>query len=247
MEKDAGGSIVYFLSIPQAYKNDLARIRQWTNLKASFDENIIWIRDLNYQQVYSTEVRSIPFATAYYEKSNQLYLLDRKLPERNVPGLLWTPIDRALPVKLPSLNHNYFGIHDTISITMVPSDRETDAVAMIVSLDVLSHYIENAPAVRLEKIRWAVLGSNQAFLLGTPLLPIPGTTVWSRKDLLFPTGYDFELHSVSDVIQKKINPGRDSWILWDTDNSYQLISKESLVPLSRSSFRVTITNPLQQS
>ena len=247
MEKDAGSSIVYFLSVPQAYKNDLARIRQWTNLKAGFDENIIWLRDLNYQQIYSAEVRSIPFAIAYYEKGNQLYLLDRKLPERNVPGLLWTPIDRALPVKLPSLNHNYFGIHDTLDIKLVPSDHETDAVAMIVSLDILGRYIEHAPAVRLEKMRWAIMGSDRAFLLGTPLLPVPGTTVWSRKDLLFPTGYDLELYSLTDAIQKKINPGRDAWILWDTDNTYQLISKESLVPLSRSSFRVTITNPIHQS
>jgi hypothetical protein len=247
MEKDAGNSIVYFLSIPQAYKIDLARIRQWTNLKVGFDENIIWIKDLNYQQIYSVEVRSIPFATAYYEKGNQLYLLERKLPERNVPGLLWTPIDRALPVKLPSLNHNYFGIHDTIAITLQPSDHETDAVAMIVPLDILARYIDHAPAVRLEKIRWTIIGSDRAFLLGTPLLPIPGTSVWSRKDLLFPTGYDLELYSLADAIRKKINPGRDSWILWDTDNSYQLISKDSLVPLSRSSFRVTITNPQSQS
>lgn len=244
MEKDAGSSIVYFLSVPQAYKNDLARIRQWTNVKAGFEENLIWIKDLNYQQIYSGEVRSIPFATAYYEKANQLYLLDRKLPERNVPGLLWTPIDRALPVSLPSLNHNYFGIHDAVAISLMPSDRETDAVGMIVSLAILRHYIEHAPAVRLEKIRWTIIGADRAFLLGTPLLPVPGTTVWSRKDLLLPTGHDLELYSVADAVQKKISPGRDSWILWDTDNTYQLIPKESLVPLSRSSFRLTITNPL---
>lgn len=243
MEKNAGGSIRYYLAVSAEYKNDLARIRQWSHLKVGFDEHLIWVKDFDYAQIHSGEVRSIPFGRAFYEKGNQLFPLDSQLPERFVPSLLWTPIDRALPVKLPSLNHHYFGIDERLQINLVQRDHEAEAVAMITSASVLGAYVRSAPSIRLEKIRWTMLEADQVFLLGTPLLPLSGDTFWARKDLLLPSGFDFELYLLSDTIQKLVNPARDCWVIWHNDSSYSLILKEQLVTLSRSSFRLSFNYP----
>jgi hypothetical protein len=239
MAEDATRDVNYYLAVDQSNKADLSSIRQWNNLKVGFDDNILWVKDLDYAQINSVEIRSMPFKTVFYEKHNKLFLAGSQLPERLVPAVLWTPIERALPVKLPSFNHNYFGIHERISVQLVQTDAEAEAVAMIASLDVLKQYIITAPAIRLEKIRWTILNNVSALLLGKPLLPLPGNTFWQRKDLLLPTGFDLELFLLSDVVQKRVNPGRDCWVIWNTDSSYSLVPKESLLPLSRSSFRLS--------
>lgn len=244
MEKDAGDGLNYFLQVSHEYKDELARIRHWRNLKAASEGNTFWVKDLDYAQAHATEVQSIPFKTIFYQRDNQLFPLRSRLPDRNVPALLWTPIDRALIIKLPALNHNYFGITEQLSIRLTASHAEADATAMVTTQSLAATYIANAPAIRLEQIRWALLDTDRVFLLGTPLLPIPGDTYWTRKDLLLPSGLDFELPLLTDAIQKKISPTRDNWVVWHRDHSYSLIPKETVMPLSRSSFRLsTTTNP----
>jgi hypothetical protein len=243
MEKNAGDRVSYFLQVSHEYKHELARIRHWSNLKAASEGSAFWVKDLDYAQVHSPEVQSIPFKHAFYQQENRLFPLHSRLPERTVPTLLWTPIDRALLVKLPSLNHNYFGIEEQLSIKLTASGSETDATAMITTQNLLAKYVAEAPAVRLESIRWALLDADRVFLLGIPMLPLPGDSFWARKDLLLPTGLDFELPVLTDAIQKKISPGRDQWVVWHRDETYSLIPKEAVMPLSRSSFRLTTQQP----
>lgn len=239
MAPDVADGIRYYLAIAATHKDHLARIRHWPNLKVAFDDAKLWVRDFDYAQIHSVEVKSIPFKDLFYEQGNKLFFLNSRLPERLAPALLWTPIDRALPVSLPSFNHNYFGLHDTIEIRFVPSDAEADTAAMLVTLDVLGRYLQTAPAVRLQKIRWVVFNNTHALLLGKPPLPVPGETFWQRKDFLIPTGHDFELFVLADALQKKTNPGRDHWVVWQTNGTYVRIAKESVMPLSRSSYRLT--------
>lgn len=240
MAKDVADGIKYFVAISQENKDDLVKIRQWNNLKVAFDNGLIWVTGFNYEQVYSTAVRSFPFKSVYFEKDNRLFFLDSFLPERAMPALLWTPIDRAFPLTLPSANLNYFGIPEQITISLVESEIESEAMAMITDLDILASYISTAPAIRLSNIRWTVLDGMKALLLGKPLLPIPGRTYWQRKDMLIPTGFDLELFLIADLIQKRLSPGRINWVFLDEDNTCIQVAKESLMPLSLSSFRLTV-------
>lgn len=242
MAHHAAGSVKYYIAVNQDHLNDLARIRQWTNLKVGFERDTIWIRDFDYAQIHSTEVKSIPFKTAYYEKENKLIRINNLLPDRIVPSVLWTPIDRALTVKLPPFNHNFFGIEERLSIHLVASDKETSAVALVIDLPILNQYISTAPSVRLEKIYWSVLESNKAILLGTPLLPLPGKSFWQRSNFLLPTGLDFDLHILTEAINKKINPRNNQLVIWNEDCTYSLLPKENLVPLSRGSFQLTMAH-----
>jgi hypothetical protein len=239
MAQDAAGSLKYYLCIDQQRKDDLSRIRTWPNLKVGQEENLFWVKDLEYAQLHSVEVKSLPFKSIFYENNNKLYYLNSRLPERTVPNLLWTPIDRALPANLPSFNHNYFGIHSRVNIQLVPIETEVEGVAMVTSIDILEKYVETAPAVRMQMINWCILDGKKVLLIGKPLLPLPGDIFWHRKTFLLPAGYDLELHILSKLIEVSVNPFNDHWVLWNIDGSYTLVSKDDLVGLSRSSFRLS--------
>jgi hypothetical protein len=230
----------YYLVVAKTNKSDLARIRQWNNLKAAIEDDSVWVKDFDQEQITSIEVKSIPYKILYYSSQNKLHLLNSLLPERLVPSLLWTPIDRALPISLPSFNHNYFGVPDKITTQLVECGREEKAVAMITSISLLKEYIMNAPTIRLEKIKWVILENEQVMLMGNPPLPIKGDVFWNREEFLLPAGYDFELFSLSKIFNNAINPSKNYWVLWHTDNTYSVIPKDSLQALSVSSFRLTL-------
>lgn len=240
MANHVTGSVSYYLAIRREHVDDLAQIRHWPNLKVGYEEDMLWIKDLDYAQAHSVSVRSIPFKTIYFEEKGRLVLLNHLLPERTVPSLLWTPIDRALTVKRPELNHHFFGINERLSVKLIATEEETEGIAVVVPLLYLQDYIITAPLMRLQNLRWCVLGKERALLMGKPLLPLPGKVYWQRKDFLLPAGYDFDLPLLTDVLHKRINPGRDRWVLWDKEDEYSFIEKASMIGLSRSSFRQTM-------
>lgn len=240
MAENASNDISYFIAIDETFKSDLAGIRQWHNLRAAFDEGMIWIRDLNFVQVHSLEVKSIPYKTVFYEKQGKLFLINSLLPHRNVPSLLWTPLNRVLPVIIPPFNHNYFGIHEKLEMQLIASENEAEAEGMIVDADVLENYLVTAPRIRLQKLHWTILNNNKILLVGKPLLPIPADVYWTRNHILIPAGYDFALYSLADALNTILNPGNDHLIIWDLQNTYALVSKNDLQPLSLSSFRKTL-------
>ncbi len=233
-------SVKYYLSISKDHLDDLAQVRQWGNLKVGFEEGLCWIKDFDYAQAHSVEVKSIPFKSIYYEKEGKLILLDHLLSERAVPSVLWTPIERALTIQLPSLNHNFFGIEEKLTVRLVEVQEETEGLAMITSLILLQNYIPSAPTLRLQNLRWCILNSGQVLLVGKPFLPLPGKIYWQRKDFLLPAGYDFDLPLLTDALHKRISPERSNWVLWNTDGSYSLLPKTNLIALSRSSFQLTM-------
>lgn len=244
MAKDAANSVgPVLLSLDTRHKPLLAQIRHWGHLKVGVDGDTLWVKDISGTEAASAQVRSIPFISIYHMKEGLLFPEGSLLPSRKMPALLWTPIEQALPLVLPALNHNFFGLDEKIALRLVPSSEERDAVAMLASLQTLSVYMEIAPAVRLEGIQWCFVSpGNQALLSGFPLLPVTGTAFWQSGDMLLPCGYEPEFPFLSGDICHKIQGGADALICWITPDQYILIPRQYLKPLTRSSFRKSFTN-----
>jgi MoxR-vWA-beta-propeller ternary system domain bpX2 len=240
MEKDVTNNMSYYLLTNAANKDDLGNIRPWNNVKVGIEGNDIWLKDLDYAQIHSLEVKSIPYKTLFYAKEGKLFLLHSQLPDRTIPSLLWTVINRALPIKLPTLNHHFFGITEKIKVNLIPSETEREAMAMMTSISDLQQYIENTAAIRLQQIQWTIVDKENVLLIGKPLLPIKGSTFWQRNTHLIPTGFDFDLHILAEEMQRLLNPQQEGWIVWDKDSSYFLVKKTDLESLSISSFRLSM-------
>ncbi|KOY86778.1 hypothetical protein AD998_12060 [bacterium 336/3] len=242
MAENVTNHLIYYVAIAKEEKDSLAILRIWDNLKIAFDDEFVWITGFTEEQIHSIEIKSLPYKSIYYSVEGNLFLKDSLLPNRRIPSLLWTPIQRALPIQLPSFNHNFFGIHEKISIHIIPSDEEKTAFAILCSLAILGNYVEKAPKIRLENLLWTIVNSSKALIVDLPLLPLNGNVYWKYQNMLIPVGYSFEFPEIALVWEKTINPDEKYWILWNIDDSYSLILKKDFEPLSISSFRKTIQN-----
>ena len=240
MAEYTANPVTYLLEIPAAYKDLLGHIRHWDNLKAAFEGETLWVKDISPEQADSVLIKGIPYSKLYYNNAGLLFLKGSLLPVKKMPHALWSPLAYALPVTLPPVNHNYFGISQKIAVTIVPSQKEQPVYALLAEKDAAGNYIQTAPKVRLNRLQWVGIG-NSLLITGTPLLPVPGRPYWLYDGFLLPAGFDFELPLLAKKLKQHIDPHNTMIILWYEDSTYSTIQKEAFMPLSISSFRLTYT------
>lgn len=240
MAKNVTNGIGHYLTVNSVNESDLAKIRKWKNLKIATEGNLIWVSNFEDVQIESIEVKSIPDKNIYYSKNGKLYPQNSLLPNGNEPSLLWTPIERAFPLKLTNYNHNFFGIDEQIDISIIERETPRDAELMLVDLGSFKQYMEEASAFRLRKMKWVILNNTDALVFGTPILPLNGDVYWRRQDHFLPIGYDFELYELSLMISEKVNPEQLNWIIWDKSSNYFAVEKEIIQPLSIGSVRKSL-------
>lgn len=237
MGKYSENNLGYYLSLPADHKNYLGTIRNIKNLKIGFDKDRIWVKDFSREQINSAAIRAIPFIERYYEKENQLFLLESLLPACKIPSVLWTPIQRGLSIELPSLNHNYFGCQGSIALALIDSFEEQEPFAMKIAVHQLEQYINTASAIRLKPLRWVIF-DEEALVIGTPLLPLQGQILWQRDHILIPAGKKLNYPSLAEDFQHQIK-SKGNYILFTGTSSYTLIERSMFQPLTISSFRNT--------
>lgn len=229
----------YIASIAVAEEASLFAIRQWRNLSVAFDGDTIWIKGFSREQAFSSYLKQIPFIDLYEQREGLLFKKGKLVPERKMPrGLLWNPVQHAFPVSVGEVNHTFSGINQKVPVRIVPAATEQFATALLTEMDVAEDYITRSAAVRLQPLRWCIVGTK-AFFVGTPLLSIPGTAYWLHNGNFIPAGYDFEFPALGKSIYQRLDPERDSNVIWFTDSRYVLLPVKNLVPLSVSSFRLS--------
>lgn len=239
MAENAADDLSYYLEINKQHRDYLAELRSWSNLKIAADEDTLWIKDFTYSQITSNEVKSIPYKSLYYAKENRLFPLDGLLPLKKVPGaVLWSPVEKGIPVELPDYNHNYFGMDQKLGLKLIESGEEHNPAALLTDYLSAEKFILASSAIRLKNLSWVII-ENKVLILGIPLLPIPGNTYWMHNSLLLPAGYEFEFPVLSDSLEKKINPENDNLVVFNKDCRYFNVPRNILKPLSTSSFRLS--------
>lgn len=240
MEENAANHLAsYITSIAAAEEASLYAIRHWNNLTVAFDGDTIWIKGFSGEQALSPHLKQIPFIDLYEQRDGLLFKRGKLVPERKMPGgLLWNPLERAFPLSLGEVNHNFFGITQKIQVRIVPAAAEQTATALLTDMGTAEDYITRSAAVRLQPLNWCRM-ENRAFITGTPLLSIPGTAYWYNNGNFIPAGYDFEFPVLAKSIYQRLDSERSNNIIWFTDSSYLLLPVKNLVPLSISSFRLS--------
>lgn len=228
----SANGVVHFLSLPVVHKELLGAIRHWENIEIGFEGETVWVRGLTTAQLSSLEIKTIPRKELYYSSGPNLFKQGSLLPDRTIPFLRWLSLDRGLPVELPSPNHNYFGLSSKIDIRLLPAQKEREAVGLLVDIAVLKQYIETASAVRLKNLVWVIVNGSQAFIMGSPILPVAGKAYWQENDFFLTAGFAFEYPLLTDTLQQAINPQQRNWIVWTEEGTYFEIAKEAVRPLT---------------
>lgn len=240
MAKDPSEHIKEFWAeIPRKDEEYLGSIRDWKNVQIAMEEDVVWLKGFTGEQAASPEVRQLPNFVLYELRDGLLFRKNALVPSKKVrTALLWTPIDKALRLTLPSSNNNFFGIDEKVKITLKPSEEEHPVVGLLCSLAEIKHSLIAQPKFRLERIDWIII-DDKALFLGNPLLSLPGKAFWEKDGHLLPAGFDFEFKNMSHLLQKKYNEESDYWLLWNEEAKVTVINKSDFRKLSASSFRLT--------
>lgn len=239
MAENIANDLIHMLEINIKHKDFLGQIRHWDNLRLATNAESIWIKDFTADQLESALVRSIPFTSFYECRNNLLFPKGSLLPKAKMPNLLWTPMEKALPVILENYNYNYFGVEQKVAIKLMESAVEQKATVLLVNKFEANGYIINAAKVRLECIKWVTIGSNEVLFFGVPFLPLNGKAYWQNGDFILPVGYDFEFSILQNFIRETFST--NDYIWWKEPSELHCIPKDSISPLSISSWKNTIT------
>ncbi|MBP6386802.1 MAG: hypothetical protein KA313_02540 [Pseudarcicella sp.] len=240
MAENTPNALVYFLKIEAKYKDYLQTIRHWDNLKVGIDGNNIWVKNFTEKQVSNAQFQAIPFTKVFTEKMDLLFRIGSLLPDQKTPILLWTPIEKALPISSILLNQNFFGIAEKLEIKLVPSEEEHSASGLLVDIEMANEYIQTAPAFRLQLLSWTLVGKQKALILGEPLLPINGDIFWRKGNFLFPAGLQLEYPILEEEISEIMSKNANSLIWWLSEKEYCNIDTFNFQPLTIASWRKSI-------
>jgi len=228
MEESTARNVVFFAALETNTYEHLSTLRTWNHLEMGREDNTIWLKNLNYEQINSRMILQIPFVQRYYGKKGKLFPYERLLPERNIPDITWESITEQTALTLPAYNFNYFSSSEKIAIKIVPSNQEKPTVALLTTLPLLTEYLSTAPAIRYQHLKWVLINDDEVFLLGTPLLPIPGKSLWQNGAAFIPAGYDFELPIFANTVTQKLVNSENKFLIWNEIANYFFIQRGHL-------------------
>ena len=168
------------------------------------------------------------------DESGNLIPFGKSLPEGQLPQLNWLPLSSLLPA-IPatvSENEDFFG---HLSFSLIPDSHSKEPQALRLSLSTLAQWAETAPAVRLDRLKFAVSENDDTLILGTPLPPLQGRTYYQDHQLLIPCGFALP----SYLLAEDLNASRDQLLLIEDDHTVHTIGSELFVPASRAAIRLT--------
>lgn len=231
---------MYFLSIPTEHKNALASIRHWEQLKLATKDQEIWIKGFSEEQIESATVKSMGHKSIFVEKDQLLFHPGGLVPIKKMPsGLLWSPIDIALPLDRFKYNNNFFGVQHKVKLNLIPDHNPKKTMALLVAFDELNTFIDQAPAVRLKGLNWCRI-DDQIMVFGEPILPLKGKSFWFNNNIFLPSGWNFEFSSLSRVFSEHLK-GNYETLIYLNESEQIIVPNSKIRPLTIGSFRLTFS------
>ncbi|MGY6648576.1 hypothetical protein [Wenyingzhuangia sp. IMCC45574] len=219
------------LSIDKKFKNSLADIRNLTSIKVAEHDDLLWIRVLIENEETLNKLYNVRFKEFYFIKDNYLFKRNKITPEMLLFNTDWTPINEYFTVSMPTVAFGgkigQLEVHPKLRAHYL----KEKTFGILVNTTDLEEYLIQAPSFRFKVLQYAKNDKHQIFVFGTPLLPIKGKSYWKYKEFLLPNGYILDSKSQLDILARKID--NSNYVLINEDNTYQIIPKEAIKPLTR--------------
>ncbi|MGB0432338.1 MAG: hypothetical protein ACPGLV_17820 [Bacteroidia bacterium] len=229
---------MYFLSIHKNRFELLGNLRHLDHLQLAYENDLIWLKGFIDEEINASIIRKIPNTQVYYENHGWLHKLGSQLRERRLPNLLFTPIQRAIPIEIEHYNHNLFEVNGELKMQLTPANIEHKAFAQLVNAKQLINYTATQPNFRFKHLHWCLVNNNP-LIIGWPPLPINGTAFWLKHKILIPLGYNLNFPLFAELYQNKLLNGASGYLML-LENEHFIIENTSLKTLSRSSIYQTL-------
>lgn len=231
--------MAFIVVLNEKDRDALADIRLLQNVDVAVDASQIWLRSPLLNGGLDMEIRQLPLLETYILDGNELlYPLGGVTPIGKLKPLKWQSLTDFIPIELP-VSVMPAVISDTVGINIVPSSKEQKAVALSTTAEAWLAYVSTAPEARLKCLKFAVSDVNELLVVGEPLPSIEGKTYWMRHNIFLPSGFDFELPIVSELIYQKENLQNQAFLLFNTEGVHHRIEELDFVLATRSAVRLT--------
>lgn len=199
-------------------------------------EESIWIRC---PESALEECANLPCRGRYRsDNSGRLTPLDATVPVMMAPGEEWQPLIESILI-LPVASRMPGTPRERVELSLVRSERETTADALLLSLEELAVWVEQAPRVRLDRLRFAAAPDGRALVIGTPLPPVPGTPHYLCGALALPCGWGFAPHLWPAWVDKSLSLPSGAMALIHENARIEVVGQEGLSPLTLAAIRCT--------
>jgi MoxR-vWA-beta-propeller ternary system domain bpX2 len=231
--------MAFIVVLNEKDRNALADIRLLSNVEVAVDSSQIWLRTPLLNGGLDMEIRQLPLVETYILDENELlYPLGGVTPIGKLKSLKWMTLTDFIPIELP-VSVMPAEVSETVTIEVVASQKEQKATALSTTASAWLAYVSTAPEARLKRLKFAVSDANNVLVVGEPLPPIEGQTYWLHNNIFMPSGYDFELPIVSELIYQKENLQNHAFLCFNTEGVPHRIEELDFVLATRSAVRLT--------
>jgi hypothetical protein len=226
----------FMLLFSHANKQALGEVRCVPHLQAAETAEYIYLRG---KIITDIAIQQLPAQKRYHlDEKGLLFPVNRLTPVGKLPELDWQSLTNFLPVEMP-VAAMPGKLPEKEIISLVPTEEVHEGYALLTSLADWKAWAETAPAIRLERLQFAVSAQNEVLITGQPLPALPGREYWMQHHVFIPAGYAFEYTVLPEIIATELNADKDSWIVFDTTGGWQPVPLNAFVPASRSAIRMT--------
>ena len=228
----------------------LSAVRAISGLKAARKDSNIWLTGIPMPEKCSAEINALPAVKRYFlDNESRLFPLGSKIPNAYLPKLEFEPISQFVALELPA--SAFAGqTKDTAEIRLQVSSEAEEADLMLCKLDDLKTWVESAPQIRIESLKFAVaLGGNPdsfrddapslVFIQGFPLPSIPGDTFWKTGPVYLPSGKSLMHPFLNTFLKEQCDPENTGTVIMTSDTNFELVKHSEFMEATRSGIRKT--------
>lgn len=235
--------MAFILVLKASDRPSLAAIRLLPKVEVATDATDIWVRLPLSNEGLDPKIRQLPLVSTYFmDEKQHLYPIGGLTPVGVLKPLTWLPLTDFMPIELP-VSALPAATSETVVLNIIPSEKERETTAVMTTGAAWLAYVTYAPEARLRRLHFAVSNANAVLVFGTPLPPIDGETYWLRDNIFMPSGFDFALPMVSELIFLKENLENQAFLLFNTEGSYHRLEASDFMPVSRSAVKLTFQTP----
>lgn len=225
------------LVLEEKYQDQIGHIRSVEGWSAAIQDELIWLKgplDNKHNQVL---INSLPILARYtLDKQNRLFPDGKLTPVAMLDVMEWKTLPEFMPLEMP-VSAIPAQQAPLMPVNLLRSQNPYPAYALQTNLTVWKKYVDGAPQIRLQNLKFVVSATQEVLIIGDPLPPIPGKTFWLNGSLLVPAGYNFDPPLVGNLLSQKLKPALPSYILFNESGGQNTIAFDLFKPADRAVVR----------
>ncbi len=224
--------------LAEQHINELGRVRTIAGWQAAPYQQEIWLKGPTPIGESNMLIKSLPVLKSFtLDEQDRLFPTGKPTPTGKLPSLKWKPLASFVPITMPiSAMPGTLNVQSSIQLTR--SQHAKPAYALRITLHAWQLYVNTAPTIRLQQLKFAVSAADEVLVIGKPLPSIPGNNFWENGNLLLPAGYDFQPTFLGALLNQQFSDEKDAFILFESDGSRTVIPLTFFKPAVRSTVRL---------